>query len=79
MPDLDYFICFVSATYFKMAEADENRTHLGRDTPHIGFEDRECHQSTCCLRDSKRSGADDPPGVQLGFGNLKHIGDPADL
>ncbi len=38
-----------SGAYRKMAEADENRTHLGRDAPHIGFEDRECHQSTGCL------------------------------
>jgi len=27
-----------------LAEVDENRTHQGRDTPPIGFEDREPHQ-----------------------------------
>ena len=27
-----------------------NRTHRGRDTPPIGFEDRERHQATDCLR-----------------------------
>ena len=29
-----------------MAEVDVNRTHQGRDTPPIGFEDREPHQRT---------------------------------
>jgi len=33
-----------------MAEVDENRTHQGRDTPRIGFEDREPHQRTNYLR-----------------------------
>ena len=30
----------------KLAGADENRTHRGRDTPPNGFEDRERHQTT---------------------------------
>ncbi len=34
-----------------MAEVDENRTHQGRDTPRIGFEDREPHQRTNYLHD----------------------------
>lgn len=29
-----------------MAGVDVNRTHRGRDTPPIGFEDRERHQAT---------------------------------
>lgn len=34
-----------------MAEVDGSRTHLGRDAPHIGFEDRAPHQRTNYLRD----------------------------
>ena len=37
-------------TGFFLAEVDENRTHQGRDTPRIGFEDREPHQRTNYLR-----------------------------
>ena len=39
-----------------MAEVDENRTHQGRDTPRIGFEDREPHQRTNYLRNLFLSG-----------------------
>ncbi len=35
----------MGADPFNLAEVDENRTHRGRDTPPIGFEDRERHQS----------------------------------
>ena len=41
---------FDSIYCLNLAEVDENRTHQGRDTPRIGFEDREPHQRTNYLR-----------------------------
>ncbi|PLX98387.1 MAG: hypothetical protein C0622_11665 [Desulfuromonas sp.] len=35
---------------WQMAEVDVNRTHQGRDTPPIGFEDRAPHQRTNYLQ-----------------------------
>ena len=38
----------ISVCCIKLAGADGNRTHRGRDAPPIGFEDRERHQATNC-------------------------------
>lgn len=60
----------------ELAGVDGNRTHQGRDTPPIGFEDRARHQATNYSLTKLQ--ANDVASPFQGVHQLQHIRDPAD-